>query len=312
MARRPDRDHDAAGRAIDAWLADKARATREAYAGDLADLARHLGVATVQDAAQALLAGGRAEALAIVRSYQRALADRAAAGTVNRRIASINSLTRTAQDLDLVDWRLTVAPVPATVLRDTRGPDPVIVARMFAIAKAAGGLAGRRDRAILALLYGEGLRRGEAGAMNRGDVDLRKGRPAVIRIQGKGRRDTQIVPINGSTRSALAAWLDMPAGLEDPADPLFVPLDNGHRHDRRLGPGGIARMVDRVSRAAGFRTTPHGLRHAAISAMIGRGALMPDVQKFSRHKDLRMLAVYYDQTIAVRVELGAAIMEGML
>ena len=85
--------------------------------------------------------------------------------------------------------------------------------------------------------------------------------------------------------------------------PLFANLDRGH-HGERLTGAGLYRMVRELGEVAGIRVRPHGLRHAAITEALERtkGDLRA-VQRFSRHRDLRLLLVYDDN----RQDLGGAV-----
>lgn len=146
---------------------------------------------------------------------------------------------------------------------------------------------GRRDRAILELLYASGLRLGELVALDLGDVHL-SGR--MLRVRGKGGRE-RLVPFNRSAAAALKAYLpDRQAlvaarerGRPGPEDPLFVNYRGG-----RLS----ARSVDRLIRkyvalaAVALGTSAHALRHSFATHLLARGADLRAIQELLGHRRL--------------------------
>jgi len=113
---------------------------------------------------------------------------------------------------------------------------------------------GRRDRAILMVLYNTGLRVGELCALNREDVRLPAEGWGALQVVGKGRR-LQRLPINRAAADALLAYL---ADRDDAEPALFLNRSGG-----RFSVRGIALLVNRYLRAAGItdRSGPHVLRH---------------------------------------------------
>ncbi len=113
---------------------------------------------------------------------------------------------------------------------------------------------GRRDHAILMLLYNTGLRVGELCALSREDVRLPAEGWGALQVVGKGRRLHRL-PINRPAADALLAYL---ADREDAETALFL-----NRSQGRFSVRGIALLVNRYLRAAGItdRSGPHVLRH---------------------------------------------------
>ncbi len=113
---------------------------------------------------------------------------------------------------------------------------------------------GRRDRAILMLLYNTGLRVGELCALSRDDVRLPAEGWGALQVVGKGRRLHRL-PINRPAADALLAYL---ADRDDTEPALFLNRSGG-----RFSVRGIALLVNRYLRAAGItdRSGPHVLRH---------------------------------------------------
>jgi integrase/recombinase XerC len=138
-----------------------------------------------------------------------------------------------------------------------------------------------RDRAVLELLYGSGLRVGEVEGLERQAVSLAEG---TVRVTGKGSK-TRIVPLGTASRRALETWLVRRAELVPPGTQptaLFL-SDRGNPLNSRA----IQRLVARMRpacREAG--ATPHWLRHACASHMLGSGADLRSIQEMLGHASL--------------------------
>ncbi len=141
-----------------------------------------------------------------------------------------------------------------------------------------------RDWAILLLLYGAGLRIGEALGLT-GQV-LPLGETLVV--TGK-RQKTRIVPLLPDLRAAIDAYLAVCPYPPDRDQPLFRGARGGP-----LEPGTVRRSV-RAARARlglGQRTTPHALRHSFASHLLARGADLRSLQELLGHASLSSTQVY--------------------
>jgi hypothetical protein len=158
---------------VDLWLASQTAATAKTYKVALGDFARAVG-RDIETAVELLLAGrGSANAMAL--AYKVSMTDRKLQNaTVNLRLSALRSLVAHARSLDLVDWVLEVKGMPDRTYRDTRGPGRKGFQNMVKV--AAKGPSAARDTAILWMLYGLALRRGEVA-------------PAGPRRRRPGRRD---------------------------------------------------------------------------------------------------------------------------
>lgn len=282
-------DAETVDRVMAVWLAGKAPSTRRSYGNDLQAWARFEAAASAEGAVAGLLGGGPQRARERVRLWQDAMGRGGAApATVNRRVACLAGLTEVARGIGAVGWRLEVPRLATLRLRDPRGPEPEAIRAMMAWARGRPGLAGPRDAAILFLLYGLALRRREVVTLDVEHVDIR--RPAVA-VLGKGRREREWLVMPLRVQEAVAEWMVARGGRDGP---LFVTLSRGHRGERLTGKG-VGDVVRRAGQAVGVRATPHGLRHSAITVAIRAGHALPVVQRFSRHRDLRTLQVYFDR-----------------
>ncbi len=141
-----------------------------------------------------------------------------------------------------------------------------------------------RDRAILELLYGGGVRLAELAALALVDVDLES---CTARVLGKGNKE-RVVPFGPPCRDAILAWLavrPIVALSKDPDDlaALFV-----GRLGERLGRRRVEDIVRRRGAAALGRTDlhPHALRHACATHMLEGGADLRAIQEMLGHASL--------------------------
>ena len=135
-----------------------------------------------------------------------------------------------------------------------------------------------RDRAILELLYGSGLRVSEVAGLTLERVDLDRGR---ILVFGKGSKERDL-PLSDPSIEALADWLEdgRPELAAEPVEALFV-----NRHGGPLGVRDIRRLVGRYGGAVlvGRRVTPHTLRHSFATHLLEGGADIRAVQELLGH-----------------------------
>ncbi|MBQ1042380.1 MULTISPECIES: tyrosine recombinase XerC [unclassified Micromonospora] len=144
-----------------------------------------------------------------------------------------------------------------------------------------------RDRLLLELLYGTGVRISEACGLDVTDVDQDR---RVVRVLGKGGRERS-VPYGVPAQRALDAWLSVgrPA-LATPGSGRALLL--GARGGR-LNPTTARRIVADWTEAAGVpRVTPHGLRHSAATHLLEGGADLRAVQELLGHSSLASTQIY--------------------
>lgn len=289
-------------RLVEAFLAGRNARTLEAYGRDLEDFRVFVGAVTVDEAAGELLGRGHGEANALALAYKSHLVNRKlAAATVNRRLAALRSLVKLARTLGFVPWTLEVESVKAEAYRDTRGPGRGSVRRMLERLDARLDAKGRRDRALIRLLFDLALRRGEVVSLDVEHVDLEGGTVAVL---GKGRTGRVKMTLPAATKAALSGWLEV-RGTD--AGALFVSLDRASRGHRLTGRA-VYQIVRELGEDLDLRVRPHGLRHAAITeALELTGGNVRAVQRFSRHRDLRVLTVYDDNRSDLAGEVASLV-----
>jgi integrase/recombinase XerD len=152
----------------------------------------------------------------------------------------------------------------------------------------------RRDRAILEVLYGTGLRISELVGLSLPDVDLDGG---LLRAYGKGAKE-RVVPLGRLAREALSRWLTAGGRDEltpdrwarrDHAEALFLNARGGRLS--RQGAWGIVRGYGAAA-GLGARLTPHVLRHSCATHMLDHGADIRAVQELLGHASISTTQVY--------------------
>jgi integrase/recombinase XerC len=140
-----------------------------------------------------------------------------------------------------------------------------------------------RDAAVLALLYGSGLRIAEALALKRKDVPAE-----ALTIVGKGRK-TRMVPVLPQVLRAIADYLALCPFELRPEGPLFVGARGGP-----LSPRIVQLAVARMRGALGLSdtATPHALRHSFATHLLARGADLRAIQELLGHASLSTTQIY--------------------
>jgi len=146
---------------------------------------------------------------------------------------------------------------------------------------------GRRDRAILELLYGTGLRMSECARLDLRDLDLSSG--TLFVRDGKGRKD-RVVPLAGQAREAIALYLsrsrpELARWSDEPA--LFLA-----RTGKRLSTMSLRVLVREYGRRANVKASCHVLRHSYATHLLAGGASIREIQKLLGHRHLTTTALY--------------------
>ena len=137
-----------------------------------------------------------------------------------------------------------------------------------------------RDTAVLALLYGSGLRISEALSLQRKDAPI-KGRD-MLRVHGKGGK-TRVVPVLPIVREAVERYLALCPMKLGSDDPLFI----GAR-GKQLSPRIIQLKIAGARAALGLpeTATPHALRHSFATHLLGAGVDLRAIQELLGHASL--------------------------
>lgn len=278
-------------RAVDGFLSSLAverglaRPTLEAYARDLARLAAHLERSGIRDPAAI-----RPEHL---RSFAEALADEGLSPASRARtLVAVRRFVRHLLALGVVERD------PAEGLSSPRQGErlprvlraPETEALLTAAAGEAGPLA-LRDRAMLEVLYGGGLRVSELVSLPLSGLDRRAG---CLRVRGKGGRE-RIVPLGEPAVAAIEAWLGearpvLIRSARRPTDAVFV----SRRGKPMTRQNFFARLRLLALRAglARDRVSPHVLRHSFATDLLEGGADLRAVQTMLGHANLATTQIY--------------------
>jgi integrase/recombinase XerC len=143
-----------------------------------------------------------------------------------------------------------------------------------------------RDAAVLALLYGAGLRISEALATRRGDAPV--GDRDALRVVGKGGKIRE-APVIAPVRRAIESYLALCPYASPPEGPLFLGARGGP-----LSPRIIQLAVERLRGALGLpdSATPHALRHSFATHLLGRGGDLRAIQELLGHASLSTTQIY--------------------
>jgi integrase/recombinase XerD len=263
----------------------------EAYAHDLSifqSWCRTRGLAPSELDASALTA------------YLEALADRGLAVSSQRRhLASLRGLARELVDEKIIERD----PAPAIKLRPHPRKLPRTLTRLdvenLIEAIDVKDPRGLRDRAMLELAYGCGLRVSELVGLQMHQVNLEA---RVVIVLGKGGKE-RMVPMGGASIRALKAWLDR-------RDEILNPPSDGKRAKRKIPRRVSAVFVTRLGRAMtrqGFFKalkgwassdsrlswmSPHTLRHCFATHLLEGGADLRAVQEMLGHSDISTTQIY--------------------
>ena len=207
----------------------------------------------------------------------------ASPATINHVLAAVRGVIREAWRLDLIDAETKericdVKGVKASTLPKGRHVD---VGEITALFRACGDTpVGARDAAMLALLYGCGLRRSEAVALQLADYDAGK----VTVLHGKGRKERFVYcPAGG--KEAIDAWIARRGAWPGP---LLCPVAKGGRVQRRAVTAQAVMM--RLRYLAGIarvpHLAPHDLRRSFVGELLDAGADISSVQQLAGHSNV--------------------------
>ncbi len=187
------------------------------------------------------------------------------------------------------------AKIVASPKQEKRLPDYLRLDTVAELIEAPDSqtLPGKRDRAILELLYAAGIRVGELVGLNLGDIDLREG---LIRVVGKGRKE-RIVPFGRSAAEALRNYLAVRRELQKPrgsgvrpySEAVFLNFRGGRLTTRSIG-SIVSRYV--MGLAERLRVHPHTLRHTFATHMLNAGADLRAIQELLGHESLSTTQKY--------------------
>jgi integrase/recombinase XerC len=273
-------------RSIDAFI-DHLKVDRQAsvhtvraYVNDLALYIAYLGECIGEDADPVAADASR------LRRYSAWLAGQGfSASTVARRLASLRSFFR------FLRRQGKLAADPSAALRNPkqarrlprllRFDDIIRLLESLPIQT----LLGVRDRAMLEILYGGGLRVSELVGLNLNDID---GDQGLVRVRGKGRRE-RLCPIGAVALDWLDRWLSLrrPGRVHETA--VFL-----NQRGTRLTARSVGRLLEAhlVKIGLAGAASPHTLRHSFATHLLDRGADLRSVQELLGHRSVTTTQIY--------------------
>ncbi len=216
--------------------------------------------------------------------------------SVARKLATVRSFMKFLTTKGIL--RTSPAKSVSSPKLESRLPDYLTIDTVTELVEApdTASDSGKRDKAILELLYGSGLRVGELVGLNLGDLSIHEG---LVRVVGKGRKE-RIVPFGSRATEALRDYLDVrgrhlrktpetPAKAKFPAEAVFLNLRGG-----RLTARSIGNIVNRhvAQLAQRLRVHPHTLRHTFATHMLNAGADLRAIQELLGHESLSTTQKY--------------------
>jgi integrase/recombinase XerD len=208
--------------------------------------------------------------------------------SVARMLSAVRSFHRFELREAVTDHDPTVGIVPPKLPRSL--PRPLSVQEVTTLLETPPEAepVGLRDRAILELLYGAGLRISELTGLDVDDVELEEG---SVRVLGKGGKERD-VPVGRYAREAVSAYLAR-------ARPVFATNRSRaalllNQRGGRLTRQGVSQVVARHVRGAGIRrrVTPHTLRHSFATHLLEGGADVRVVQELLGHASVATTQIY--------------------
>jgi site-specific recombinase XerD len=214
--------------------------------------------------------------------------------TVNLHLAALRGVLRACWRLGLMDGEeyhraADVPSVRGSTLPKGRALGAGEIRALFDACASDPSPAGRRDAALLAVMYGAGLRRAEVATLQTGDMDAETGSLAV---RGKGGKERLVYLANGAA-AAMTDWLAV-RGAEP--GPLFLRI----RKDGQISAKGLTAQAvylalrKRAEQAGVERFSPHDLRRTFVGDLLDAGADVSMVQRLAGHAQVTT-TVRYDR-----------------
>ena len=229
-----------------------------------------------------------------VTDFRRFLSQRSAAAveksSLGRELASIRSFFKWLDVNGII--KNSAISIISTPRRAKILPKALDVQDAFALLSESGDVAanewqGLRDKAILMLLYGCGLRISEALALNVGDITAQS---EFLRVKGKGNKE-RIVPLLPIIWQHINAYIAHCPYNQNVGEPLFL----GARGER-ISPRIIQRQVQKLRGRLGLSDTltPHALRHSFATQLLAEGVDLRSIQELLGHSSLITTQRYTD------------------
>ncbi|MEI7555044.1 tyrosine-type recombinase/integrase [Candidatus Chlorohelix sp.] len=221
------------------------------------------------------------------------LAERYRPATVNHMLSALRGVLSQAENLGLIsadDFRRTtkIKSIRGESLPKGRALIPTELTLLVRVCQKDNSPKGIRDLAMVAVLYGAGLRRSEVVKLDLKDFDL-KDNSLKVR-SGKGGKD-RVTYLGQRSGEALGEWIK---ARGEEVGPLFLPVTKtGKLLRRRLSDQAVLWILAQRGKEAGLEHfSPHDMRRTFISDLLDAGADIATVQKLAGHASVTTTARY--------------------
>lgn len=231
---------------------------------------------------------------AAVQAHRAALEQRGyAPATINLRLAAVKKLAREAAAGGWLDPQIAVAITQVAGIRQrgVRAGSWLTRAQAEALINSPtpSTLKGQRDRAILALLLGCGLRRGEAVSLTLEHIQQRDGRPVIVDLRGKHGR-LRTIPVPPWVKLAVDLWTEA-AGIREGR--LLRSLNrHGQITGFSLSPQAVLALVRAYGQQQGLKIQPHDLRRSCAKLCRSSGGELEQIQLLLGHASIQTTERY--------------------
>ncbi len=230
---------------------------------------------------------------ATVQAHRAWLEEKAyAPSTVNQRLAAIKKLAREAAANGWLSQEsaMGIVQVPGAKQQGTRSGNWLTSEQAQQLINTPDGttLKGKRDRAILALLVGCGLRRAEAIALTLNHLQQREGRWVLIDMRGKHGR-IRTVPVPAWVKAAVQSWTNA-AGITE--GPILRSINRRKQVASSFSAQGIFAVVKEYGGRIGLQITPHDLRRTCAKLCRAGGGELEQIQLLLGHESIQTTERY--------------------
>ena len=212
--------------------------------------------------------------------------------SIHRKVATLRTFFRFLCREEILDNN--PAMLVSSPRVDRKLPNHLSIEQMvrFIEAPETESVLGKRDRAILELLYASGLRVSELVGLNLLDIDFNN---QTLRVKGKGRKE-RMVPFGNHAKAALEIYLGVRGELlieadPDDRDPLAVFMNY---QGTRITTRSVGRMLDKYCKECADipHVSPHALRHSFATHLLDAGADLRTIQELLGHVRLSTTQQY--------------------
>lgn len=238
---------------------------------------------------------------ATVKAYSQFLQDKGLApATVNQSLSAVKALVREAVDAGLME-EMQGASIQQVRGVPKRGEScgrwlTEDQARLMIASPDRSTPIGRRDYALMGLLFGCGLRRFEAVRVTPAMIQQREGRWVIVDLTRK-RGKIHTVPVPEWAYAAVSQWVTEAGISEGPILRGFTL--NGVMTDS-LSASQVHRIVQHYAAANGLELSPHDVRRTAITILMSHGATMEQLRQFAGHDSIQTTERYLQRVTSIK------------